>query len=140
MFLRRNKKAVLKELPDKIEQTLYLRFNEDEEKLYLANLVQVNKSLQEKLNMNQLGRIDILAMLTRLRQLCQDSRLLYDITEEPSSKLKGCMELIHSLEENHKKILLFSSFTSVLHLIEDQCHKEHISYYLLDGSTPKEKT
>ena len=137
--LRRNKKAVLKELPDKIEQTLYLRFNEDEEKLYLANLVQVNKSLQEKLNMNQLGRIDILAMLTRLRQLCQDSRLLYDITEEPSSKLKGCMELIHSLEENHKKILLFSSFTSVLHLIEDQCHKEHISYYLLDGSTPKEK-
>ncbi|WP_154887592.1 SNF2-related protein [Longibaculum muris] len=137
--LRRNKKDVLKELPDKIEQTLYLRFNEDEEKLYLANLVQVNKSLQEKLNMNQLGRIDILAMLTRLRQLCQDSRLLYDITEEPSSKLKGCMELIHSLEENHKKILLFSSFTSVLHLIEDQCHKEHISYYLLDGSTPKEK-
>ena len=57
--LRRNKKDVLKELPDKIEQTLYLRFNEDEEKLYLANLVQVNKSLQEKLNMNQLGRIDI---------------------------------------------------------------------------------
>lgn len=137
--LRRNKKDVLKELPDKIEQTLYLRFNEEEEKLYLGNLVQVNKSLQEKLNMNQLGRMDILAMLTKLRQLCQDSRLLYDTIEEPSSKLKGCMELIRSLTENNKKILLFSSFTSVLHLIEEQCHKEHISYYLLDGSTPKEK-
>ena len=49
------------------------------------------------------------------------------------------MELIHSLKENHKKILLFSSFTSVLHLIEEQCHKEHISYYLLDGSISKEK-
>ena len=78
-------------------------------------------------------------MLTRLRQLCQDSRLLYPEFQGPSSKLKGCMELIHSLKDNHKKILLFSSFTSLLHLIEEQCQKEHVSYYLLDGSTPKEK-
>ncbi|MEG0366996.1 MAG: SNF2-related protein, partial [Coprobacillus sp.] len=137
--LRRNKKDVLKELPEKIEQTLYLRFQEDEEKLYLASLVQANKSLQEKLNMNQLGRIDVLAMLTRLRQICQDARLLYDDREEPSSKLQGCMELIHSLKDNGKKILLFSSFTSVLHLIAEQCHKEHISHYVLEGSTTKEK-
>lgn len=137
--LRRNKRDVLKELPEKIEQTLYLQFSEEEEKLYLSNLVQVNKSLQEKLAVQQLGKIDILAMLTRLRQLCQDARLLYETYDEPSSKLKGCMELIHSLKENGKKILLFCSFTSVLHLIEEQCHKEHISYYLLDGSVSKEK-
>ncbi|MEG0453002.1 MAG: DEAD/DEAH box helicase [Coprobacillus sp.] len=137
--LRRNKKDVLKELPDKIEQTLYLRFDEEEEKRYLASLVQVNKSLQEKLNINQLGRIDVLAMLTRLRQLCQDSRLLYDDVETPSSKLVGCMELIHNLKDNHKKILLFSSFTSVLELIQEQCIKEHVSYCRLDGSTPKTK-
>lgn len=137
--LRRNKKDVLEELPDKIEQTIYLRFSEEEEKLYLSNLVQVNKALREKLQIQQLGRIDILAMLTRLRQLCQDPRLLYQTIETPSSKLQGCMELIHSLKENNKKILLFSSFTSLLHLIEEQCIKEHVSYYLLDGSTPKEK-
>ncbi|MEG0276622.1 MAG: DEAD/DEAH box helicase [Coprobacillus sp.] len=137
--LRRNKKDVLKELPDKIEQTLYLRFDEEEEKRYLASLVQVNKSLQEKLNINQLGRIDVLAMLTRLRQLCQDSRLIYDDVETPSSKLVGCMELIHNLKDNHKKILLFSSFTSVLELIQEQCIKEHVSYCRLDGSTPKTK-
>ena len=137
--LRRNKKDVLKELPEKIEQTLFLAMNDEEQQLYLSNLVQVNKSLQKKLDMQQLGRIDILAMLTRLRQLCQDPRLLYSNIETPSSKLKGCMELIHSLKDNHKKILLFSSFTSVLHLIEEQCQKEHVSYYLLDGSVPKEK-
>ena len=137
--LRRNKKDVLKELPEKIEQTFYFHMNEEEEKLYLGNLVQVNKSLQQKLDMHQLGHIDILAMLTRLRQLCQDPRLLYEDIEQPSSKLKGCMELIHSLQESGKKILLFSSFTSVLHLIEEQCVKEHVSYYLLDGSVPKEK-
>ena len=137
--LRRNKKDVLYELPEKIEQTLYMHLSEEEEKLYLANLVQVNQSLQQKLDVQKLGHIDILAMLTRLRQLCQDSRLLYPEFQEPSSKLKGCMELIHSLKDNHKKILLFSSFTSLLHLIEEQCQKEHVSYYLLDGSTPKEK-
>lgn len=49
------------------------------------------------------------------------------------------MELIHSLENSHKKILLFSSFTSVLELLEEQCQKEHISYYLLDGSVSKQK-
>ena len=138
-ILRRNKKDVLKELPAKIEKTMYFHFNEEEEKLYLSSLVQVNKTLQEKLNLNQLGRIDVLAMLTRLRQLCQEPRLLYENISEPSSKLKGCMELIHSLKDNNQKILLFSSFTSVLHLIEEQCQKEHVSYYLLDGSIPKEK-
>ena len=138
-ILRRNKHDVLKELPDKIEKTMYYRFNEEEEKIYLSSLVQINKSLQQKLNMHQLGRIDVLAMLTRLRQICQEPRLLYEDIEEPSSKLKGCMELIHSLKDNGHKILLFSSFTSVLHLIQEQCQKEHVSCYVLDGSTPKEK-
>ncbi len=137
--LRRNKKDVLLELPDKIEQTLFLHFNENEEKIYMANLVLANQSLQKKLDIQQLGKVDILAMLTRLRQICQEPRLLYEDIQEPSSKLKGCMELIHSLKDNGKKILLFSSFTSVLHLIEKQCIKEHISYYLLDGTTSKEK-
>ncbi|MCD7949109.1 MAG: SNF2-related protein [Erysipelotrichaceae bacterium] len=137
--LRRNKKDVLAQLPEKIEQTLYLQFNEEEEKLYLASLVQANQSLREKLNMQHLGQIEILALLTRLRQLCQDPRLLYEDIDEPSSKMKGCMELIHSLENSHKKILLFSSFTSVLELLEEQCQKEHVSYYLLDGSVSKTK-
>lgn len=138
-ILRRNKKDVLKELPDKIEKTMYFQMNEEEEKIYISHLVQVNKTLQEKLDVHQLGKIDILSMLTRLRQLCQDPRLLYEDIETPSSKLKGCMELIHSLKDNKQKILLFSSFTSVLTLIEEQCQKEHVSYYRLDGSISKEK-
>lgn len=137
--LRRNKKEVLTELPDKIEQTLYMTFSEEEEKMYLANLIQVNKSLQEKYDLNQLGKIDILAMLTRLRQICQDPRLVDDDIKEPSSKIKGCMELIHTLKNNKKKVLLFSSFTSVLSLLEEQCKKEHISYFRLDGSVSKDK-
>lgn len=139
-ILRRNKKDVLKELPEKIEKTMFISFEPEEEKLYLSSLLQVNKELQKKLNVDKtIGRMDVLAMLTRLRQICQDPRLLYDDISEPSSKLKGCMELIHSLKENHKKVLLFSSFTSVLELVRQECEKEHLSYYQLDGSVSKEK-
>ena len=56
------------ELPEKIEKTLSIEFNEEENKLYLANLIQVNKELQEQLNYDNVDRIAILAMLTRLRQ------------------------------------------------------------------------
>ncbi len=58
------------ELPEKIEKTLSIEFNEEENKLYLANLIQVNKELQEQLNYDNVDRIAILAMLTRLRQIC----------------------------------------------------------------------
>lgn len=138
-ILRRNKRDVLKELPDKIEKTMYFQFDEEEERIYLSHLVQINKKLQDKLDLHQLGKIDVLAMLTRLRQICQDARLIDEQRQDISSKLKGCMDLIHSLNNNHQKILLFSSFTSVLHLIQEQCQKEHIACYLLEGSMSKTK-
>ena len=53
-------------------------FNEEENKLYLANLIQVNKELQEQLNYDNVDRIAILAMLTRLRQICCEPRIIYE--------------------------------------------------------------
>lgn len=137
-ILRRNKKEVLSELPDKIEKNYLIDFNEEENKLYLANLAQVNEELHQMTKMESTDKIAILAMLTKLRQLCCEPRLLYENVEEPSSKLKACMELIHTLKENNQKVLLFSSFTSMLDLIAEQLYKEGISYYKLTGQTSKE--
>ena len=78
-------------------------------------------------------------MLTKLRQICLDPRLVYDEIEESSSKIKGCIELLHSLKDSHKKVLLFSSFTSVLDLLAQKLKEEHISYYMLTGSNTKEE-
>lgn len=136
--LRRTKKEVLSELPDKIEKTLMLDFSEDEKRLYLANLSQVNQKLQNALNMEQVDKIAILAMLTRLRQICAEPRVVYENITVRSSKLEGCMELLESLRASNKKTLLFSSFTSVLDLIEDECRKRHFSVLKLTGSTDKE--
>ena len=55
----------------------------------------------------------------------------------PSSKLNACMELIESLQDGGKKVLVFSAFTSFLSLVEEQLKQRNISYYLLEGSTDK---
>lgn len=137
-ILRRNKKEVLTELPDKIEQNFILPFNDEEEKLYVANLAEVNKELQELYDLEGSDKMQILKLLTRLRQLCLEPRLVYDNIDQPSSKLKACMELIKTMQENKQKVLLFSSFTSVLDLIAEECQKAGITYYMLTGSTNKE--
>ena len=138
-ILRRNKKEVLKELPDKIEKTQIIEFNEEENKLYLANLAQCNRELQELTHMQTNGKIQILAMLTRLRQLCCEPRLLYENIYNPSTKLKFCVDLIETIHENGQKTLLFSSFTSVLDLIAEELYSRGISFYMLTGKTDKEE-
>lgn len=138
-ILRRTKKEVLSELPEKIENTMTIAFNEEERKLYLANLLQVNSTLQEQLQVDKVDHIAVLAMLTRLRQLCCEPRAVFDNIHHPSSKMEGCLELIRNLKENNKKVLLFSSFTSVLDLISEELSKEKISHYILTGQTDKVK-
>lgn len=138
-ILRRNKKDVLTELPDKIEQNIVLPFNDEEEKIYLANLAKVNEELQQLYDIEGSDKMQILKMLTRLRQICLEPRMVYENIDKSSSKLKACIELIKTFKENNQKILLFSSFTKALDFIGDECRKAGISYYMLTGSTKKEE-
>lgn len=137
-ILRRIKDEVLSELPDKMEEVYPIRFNEAEEKLYLANLMQVNKEVQASLKDDN-ARFEILALLTKLRQICCEPRVLYDNIETPSSKLKATLDLLRNLKASKQKVLLFSSFTSVLDLIADELSKENFTYAMISGSVNKEK-
>lgn len=138
-ILRRTKKEVLKDLPEKIEQVLPLEFSEEEQKLYLANLSTVNSELQDLLKAEHPDKIAILAMLTRLRQICCDARLVYENITAPSSKMEGCMDLIRQMQDAGRKVIVFSSFTSILALLEEELKKEKISYCSLTGATAKEE-
>ena len=138
-ILRRNKKDVLKELPDKIEKTQLIEFNEEENKLYLAHLAQVNEELGKMMGSNQIDKFMILAMMTRLRQICCEPRLLFDNIYHSSSKMNACMELIRNLKANNQRVLVFSSFTSLLELIEEELNALDISYFKLTGQTSKEE-
>lgn len=137
-ILRRNKKDVLLELPDKIEKTQLILMSEQERELYYANLAQVNHQLQDLLKMEKVDKIAILAMLTKLRQICCEPRMIYDNIPQSSSKMKACMELLTNYKENHQQVLLFSTFTKVFDLMEEELKLRGIRYFILTGETNKE--
>lgn len=137
-ILRRNKQDVLSELPDKIEMTQMLLFTAQERELYFANLAQVNSEVNSLLRGDGLDKIQLLAMLTRLRQICCEPRMIYENIEVASSKVKACMELINNYKQNNQKVLLFSSFTKVFEFMEEELRFHHISYLKIIGSTAKE--
>lgn len=139
-ILRRIKKDVLKELPDKIESTILVDFDEESKKLYDANLSLIRRDLETQFAQGQANnKILVIAMLTKLRQLCCAPQLLYDDFTGESVKLNACMELVHNCKENHKKVLIFSQFTSLLNIIAERMLNENISYYMLTGETGKSK-
>lgn len=137
-ILRRNKKDVLLELPDKIEKTQLIPFTQQESELYFANLAQINTQLQEIFQMEKVDKIVILSMLTKLRQICCEPRMIYDNIYQSSSKMKACMDLICNYKANHQQVLLFSSFTKVFDLMEEELKLNSIRYFILTGGTSKE--
>lgn len=137
-ILRRLKKDVLKELPEKIEETYFVEMNQEEKNLYQANLVKINETLAQSIDVNT-NKIEVLAMLTKLRQICIEPRLLYEDINSSSSKINACIELIKKSIENKQRILLFSSFTTVLDLVAQECDNLSIPYFMLTGETNKVK-
>ena len=138
-ILRRVKKDVLKELPAKMEHTMLVELDDEANKLYAANDAMMREDLKESFQSQGVNRskIMVLSMLTRLRQLCCDPRLLYENFQGIGAKVTACMEYIESCKAAGKKVLLFSQFTSLLALLEKELVQADIPYYLLKGSTPK---
>ncbi len=138
--LRRLKKDVLKDLPEKMEYNIYSKMEDEQNKLYVANMLELKENLlnstDEAFSHN---RIQILAQLTRLRQICCEPSLCYEDYDDGSAKLETCLELVKNAIEGGHKILLFSQFTSMLDIIQKKFEEEQISYYMLVGSTTKEK-
>lgn len=136
--LRRLKKDVLKDLPDKLEEIYYAPLEGEQKKLYEAEVQKikllVGKQTDQEFKEN---KIQILAELTRLRQLCCYPGLVYDHYKDNSSKTDMCVDLILQAIEGGHKILLFSQFTSMLDELRKRLDKERIRYYLLEGKTPK---
>ena len=133
-LLRRLKKDVLKELPPKEEYVRKISLSEDEQKLYYACVQAAVADLGD-----EQGKLQILAALTRLRQVCCDPGLCFENYEGPTSKLDACVELCEAMAENGHQILLFSQFTSMLDRLRERLDALHISNFTLQGSTPKEK-
>lgn len=138
-LLRRTKAEVLKELPDKIEHLQMINFMAEERTLYVANARQLDRKLRAMDQMDGLARLQFLAMLTRLRELCCEPRLVYADVDAMSSKLRVALELIETFQANGKKVLIFSGFVGLLKLLEAELKRKQIAYVMFTGRTSKEK-
>lgn len=130
--LRRTKKDVIKEIPDKIERKFLVEMTEEQSKLYKTFI----KEMGDKVKNNQLDKnnISIFSYLTKLRQICLDPSVIFAQYSGGSGKINVAKELILNNIKEHK-ILLFSQFTSVLAKLSLELESEKINYSYLDGST-----
>ncbi len=139
-LLRRCKKDVLKELPDKLEHTVYSRLEEKQRELYNARALLLRKRLEDSGEEEyRREQMQILAELLRLRQICCDPSLCYEEYEGGSAKLATCLELVTNAVSGGHKVLLFSQFTSMLEILEKRLSAEGTAYYKLTGKTGKEE-
>ncbi|HQO30592.1 MAG TPA: DEAD/DEAH box helicase [Chitinophagales bacterium] len=136
--LRRTKKQVATDLPEKTELVLWCEMSEEQQEAYEAVKSRIRKSIF--LNIQQDGlsksKLNILQGIIKLRQLCCSPSLLADeeIRTTASVKLDVLMdELRNNLQNN--KVLIFSQFKEMLHLIAQACRKEQMPYYHFDGDT-----
>ena len=140
-ILRRVKKDVLTELPEKNITVMKNQMETEQEKLYLSYLAQTKKEVAEELNGSSFekSKFKILMLLTRLRQICCHPSLFIENYNGNSGKLEQCLNLVVDAIESGHKILLFSSYTSMFELIEKEFKKLNIQYFKLVGDTPVNK-
>jgi SNF2 family DNA or RNA helicase len=136
--LRRTKAQVVKELPEKLEQTIYCELDVTQRKQY--------DDLREHYRQTLLGRIEtdglakskmhILEALLRLRQAaCHPGLLDKKLINQSSAKFEALIpQLTEVIEEGHKA-LVFSQFTSLLAILRGHLDRAGMKYEYLDGQT-----
>ena len=138
-LLRRSKREVAPELPDKLEQVLYLDLTEDQKDCY----EKVRKSAESELDkLANSGasegtiRMKTLTQLLRLRQICCDPRLVNaELENFQSCKLNAFRELLYNCLEGGHRMLVFSQFVQMLKILKAELESTSLPYCYLDGSS-----
>jgi superfamily II DNA or RNA helicase len=139
--MRRLKRDVAADLPDKIEQEMIVPLAEEQAKLYKQVLGQVRKSVLSEVEKKGVSKaqIQILAALTRLRQVACDPRLMKlpdtDFDADDSGKLGALREIIDEAVDGNHRVLVFSQFVEMLNHIRAALDADGVQYEYLDGST-----
>ncbi|MFV0520273.1 MAG: SNF2-related protein [Lachnospirales bacterium] len=189
-ILRRLKKEVLKDLPDKIEQNIYCDMSKTQNKIYYAthigiidnleqeveelqsrkeqakNLEEFTEALVEEKRNEMSNNKNLLARITRLRQICNSPNLIYtkradtkkdlylkdsyeyaelnninidEIEEIESGKINALIDLLTQVKDNGSRGLVFSQFTSMLQLVIPKLEEKGFTFFYLDGKTKQQE-
>ena len=140
-ILRRRKSEVLKDLPSKIENNIYIDLSDEQKKLYAAEVKRVNEEMERLIATEGFdkARFMILQLLTKLRQLCISPSLIYDNYKNSSAKIDNLVKVVRESIDNGHKILIFTSFKKALDLVSQKLMEEGIRVYTIDGSVHSKK-
>ena len=140
LVLRRTKDQVAKELPPKTEMVHLIELSSDQKDLYETVRATMDKRVREAIAARGIeqSQIVFLDALLKLRQICCDPRLLpedFAAGIRSSAKLEYLKEMLETLVEEGRKILIFSQFTTMLGLIEEYLVETHVPYLKLTGGS-----
>ncbi len=140
-LMRRLKKDVLGELPEKQEHVILAEMSQEQRQIYDASLLQKRARVREILTEKGLGRGrgEVLSAITELREICCHPQLCLKEYTGASGKLELLMDILPEAVARKRRILLFSQFTSMLRLIRQRLAEEGYSTLYLDGDTPAEE-
>jgi len=140
-ILRRTKAQVLTELPPKIENNIYLNFNDEERASYVQSLVQIKKRIEQAPSKHKYG--EILRGLLELRQKClwqnQPSHGELDFRGIDSTKIEFLVETLEQIIEEGHQALVFSQFTTYLDIIQKILREKHWKLARIDGTQSLKK-
>lgn len=142
-ILRRKKMEVSRDLPEKIENNIYLELPEQQKIVYIKELDETKKKMDELIATRgfQNAKFEILKLITKLRQICIDPTNIYLNYKGESIKIEKLIEIVKTYTMEGHKILIFSSFKSILLKLEKRFKKEKITNYMITGDTKgKERT
>lgn len=141
-ILRRTKNEVAKDLPPKVENIYYSALLEDQMELYTALAKKLKEQVLQDVDEKGIGQsqISILDALLKLRQICCHPRLLkLDMpglnTNLSSGKFEAFKDLVTSIIDDGHKVLVFSQFVQMLHIIRNWLHMVEIPFCYLDGTS-----
>lgn len=140
-ILRRRKKDVIKELPEKLENNIFIDLSEEQKKIYISELENVKKKMDELLENGGMTKVRfmILQLLMKLRQICIDPSIVYENYKGGSNKIDTLVNVVKESINNNHKILIFTSFKTALNIVKEKLEKENINSYVIDGSVKSEE-
>lgn len=135
-ILRRKKIDVVKSLPSKLENKVYMELPKQQKMLYIKVLNDTKEEMDKLIKEQgfQKSRIKVLQLLTKLRQLCIDPNVLYEEYTGESVKMEELLRIVKEYIAGGHKILIFSSFKRVLENVKKMFQEHSISNYMIDGS------
>jgi SNF2 family DNA or RNA helicase len=135
LLLRRLKRQVAQDLPDRIEERRDCELGDEQRKLYLAELRRSRDKVMQTVAEKGVAKskIHVLAALTRLRQICCHPDLVGN--DSASGKTETLFELLEPLLAEGQKVLVFSQFVQMLQILEKECSLREIPTHILTGET-----